>query len=134
MSEEMKRDLMEDPEDEMLKAVMGDKFQDHSGQEKASGKPEIRKKQDAYPECLGTVGENKEPSELLEGEWKRVPNYAPSFLNRLKECGKWALVFGGLCLLVFYWQQTGQMLPSAAVPSMMACTGGAAWCVGRACK
>ena len=30
MSEDMKKDLMEDPEDEMLKAVMGSKFQDQA--------------------------------------------------------------------------------------------------------
>ena len=59
---------------------------------------------------------------------------SPTQLERLKSCGKNALIYGILCLLVFYWQQTGQMMPSAAVPCMMACCGGVMWHVGRACR
>ena len=43
------------------------------------------------------------------------------WMIKLKSCTKWSLIFGGLELLLFYWQQTGQMLPSAAVPSMIVC-------------
>lgn len=69
----------------------------------------------------------------VDASWEPVKT-SPTQLERLKRCGKSALIFGGLCLLVFYWQQTGQMLPSAAVPCMMACSGGAMWCIGRACR
>ena len=34
---------------------------------------------------------------------------------------KWVLIFMGLEYLFFYWQQTGQMESSAAMPSMIAC-------------
>jgi hypothetical protein len=34
---------------------------------------------------------------------------------------KWVLVFVALEYLFFYWQQTGQMQSSAAVPSMIVC-------------
>ena len=34
---------------------------------------------------------------------------------------KWAAIFIGLEYLVFYWMQTGQMLESAAMPSMIVC-------------
>ena len=34
---------------------------------------------------------------------------------------KWVLVFVGLEYLFFYWQQTGQMQSTAAVPSMIVC-------------
>ena len=34
---------------------------------------------------------------------------------------KWVVVFVGLEYLLFYWQQTGQMQPTAAMPSMIAC-------------
>ena len=34
---------------------------------------------------------------------------------------KWVVIFIGLEYLVFYWQQTGQMQSSAAVPSMIVC-------------
>lgn len=69
----------------------------------------------------------------LDASWEPVKT-SPTQLGRLMSCGKNALLFGSLCLLVFYWQQTGQMMPSAAVPCMMACSGGAMWCIGRACR
>lgn len=34
---------------------------------------------------------------------------------------KWPLLFIGLEYIIFYWQQTGQMQPSAAMPSMIVC-------------
>ena len=34
---------------------------------------------------------------------------------------KWPLLFIGLEYLFFYWQQTGQMQESAAMPSMLVC-------------
>lgn len=34
---------------------------------------------------------------------------------------KWVVLFIGLEYLVFYWQQTGQMQESAAMPSMIVC-------------
>lgn len=34
---------------------------------------------------------------------------------------KWVVLFIGLEYLVFYWQQTGQMQSTAAVPSMIVC-------------
>lgn len=77
----------------------------------------------------------EEPKEekTMDTSWEPVKT-SPTQFERLKSCGKNALIYGALCLLVFYWQQTGQMLPSAAVPCMMACSGGAMWCIGRACR
>ena len=34
---------------------------------------------------------------------------------------KWVVIFIGLEYLFFYWQQTGQIQESAAVPSMLVC-------------
>ena len=34
---------------------------------------------------------------------------------------KWVVLFIGLEYLFFYWQQTGQMQPTAAMPSMIVC-------------
>ena len=34
---------------------------------------------------------------------------------------KWMVLFIGLEYLIFYWQQTGQMQESAAMPSMIVC-------------
>lgn len=110
-----------DPNDVWLKAVVGEKFQDVSG-----GQKPVAKKVEQAPErksCPKVPDAQREPVKT-----------SPTQLERLKSCGKNALLFGSMCLLVFYWQQTGQMLPSAAVPCMMACSGGAMWCIGRACR
>lgn len=71
--------------------------------------------------------------QAVDTRWEPVDPW-PTQLDRVKYCAKHTLLFGALCLLVFYWQQTGQMLSSAAVPTMMACCGGAMWHVGRAWK
>ena len=60
-----------------------------------------------------------------------IPKYAPSFLDRLKGCAKWALTFGCLTMVFFYWQEAGLMDPVAAVPSMCVCTGLAGFGVGK---
>lgn len=41
--------------------------------------------------------------------------------ERFFNCIKWPAFFICLEYLIFYWQQTGQMQDSAAVPSMIAC-------------
>lgn len=47
---------------------------------------------------------------------------------------KWPLLFIGLEYLIFYWQQTGQMQESAAMPSMIVCAALAGISVGKNCK
>ena len=44
---------------------------------------------------------------------------------------KWPLLFIGLEYLIFYWQQTGQMQESAAMPSMLVCALLAGLSVGK---
>lgn len=73
------------------------------------------------------TNENKTVEDAKWEPAKPVPNW----LDNLKACAKWSVGFGGLCLLLFYWQQTGQMEPSAAVPSMCACAALAGWGVGK---
>lgn len=53
-------------------------------------------------------------------QWEPVKG-EPTSIERLKACAKWVALFGGLNVLLFYWQQTGQMQSSAAVPSMCVC-------------
>ena len=72
---------------------------------------------------------NKEPTKEKKTEQKpnEKPMYAEyepvkeSYGARVLECIKWPGVFIGLEYLIFYWQQTGQVQDSAAVPSMIAC-------------
>ena len=44
---------------------------------------------------------------------------------------KWVVVFMGLEYLFFYWQQTGQMQSTAAMPSMIVCAMLAGISVGK---
>ena len=46
---------------------------------------------------------------------------APNAMDKLKAAAKGSLLTSALCLLVFYWQQTGLMDSAAALPSMLAC-------------
>lgn len=109
-----------DPEDIGLKMIMGEHFHDETeakpGAEKITRKAENPAKKVKAPAIEPKV----EPHDSKEEQWM-PPKAEPSMFDRLKECAKWALCCGGLNVLFFYWQQTGQMLPSAAVPSMCVC-------------
>ena len=80
------------------------------------------------------VESKKKPESKLHGEEKKVdhrqtsePVYAEYepvktwYDKKAVNMVKWAAVFIGLEYLVFYWQQTGQMQESAAMPSMIVC-------------
>lgn len=71
-----------------------------------------------------------EPQTAKDAKWKPVKP-EPNWLDNLKACVKWVGLFGGLCVLLFYWQQTGQMESSAAVPSMCVCCGLAGLGIGK---
>ena len=71
------------------------------------GKPEKEKKT-AYKRTDEPVDVEYEPVWMFPGE-------------RFFNCIKWPVVFIGLEYLVSYWQQTGQMQESAAMPSMIVC-------------
>ena len=61
---------------------------------------------------------NKATIEPVDAEYEPVKTwYDKKTVNMVK----WAAVFIGLEYLVFYWQQTGQMQESAAMPSMLVC-------------
>ena len=119
-----KRNLMEDAEDEGLKAVMGSKFQDVS--------QEIPKKPAAPL--------NDRPARKVKQEQKApaepesIPTYAPNWMSKLKGCGRYAMVCGGLVALFGYWHITGQMDASAAVPCMVACAGYGGFRIGNVCR
>ena len=69
-----------------------------------------------------------------DAEYEAVPQYAPSFMDRLKGCAKWSLIFGGLTMLFFCWQEAGLMDPAAAVPSMCVCTCLGGFKIGGICR
>jgi hypothetical protein len=129
-----KRDLIEDAEDEGLKAVMGGKFQDKTKDTShVTGAMRMtREMEQKYPSHLGTVGDKKRA--VPEGEWKTVPTYAPNWFDKLKGCGKYAMVCGLLVALFGYWHISGQMDASAAVPCMVACGTIGGFKIGNVCR
>ena len=68
------------------------------------------------------VEENKtayrQTSEPVEAEYKPVKTW---YDEKAVNLVKWASIFIGLEYLIFYWQQTGKMDKSAAMPSMLVC-------------
>lgn len=85
-----------------------------------SGKPsEARKNQ---PTANTTEPTRKARNHAREADMDAVDaswfpmKPSPDFMDRLKGCVLWALGFGGLNLLVFYWQMADLMDASIAVP------------------
>lgn len=73
---------------------------------------------------------HRSEEEAADGEWQPIKG-EPTYMERLQACAKGCALFGGLSILLFYWQQTGQMESSAAVPSMCVCALLAGVSVGR---
>ena len=60
----------------------------------------------------------KSTEKPMDAEYEPVKNwYDEKSVNMVK----WVVVFMGLEYLFFYWQQTGQMQFTAAIPSMIVC-------------
>ena len=60
----------------------------------------------------------KSTEKPMDAEYEPVKNW---YDEKTVNCVKWFLIFAGLEYLFFYWQQTGQMQSSAAMPSMIVC-------------
>ena len=105
-------------EDMELQAIMGDKFQDMSEAKQVSTQP---KKAAEKP--------TQKPTEEkpVDAEWHPVKSR-----NNLKDCAKSTLIFGGLACLLWYWEISGLMDMSVALPSMLACAGLAGMGIGKA--
>lgn len=102
-----------DEQDVELKKIMGERFVDATEAPKAK-KPAKKTPVDADYEML------EEPSK---------PQF--DYMKKLKGCAKSTLLYGGLFVLFFYWQQTGEMAATAALPSMCACCGLAGFGIGK---
>lgn len=100
-----------DPNDEGLKNIFGDRFHDATIEAPADT-------------------EKKPTRKAVDAKWEPAkPD--PNWFSCLKACVKHAAIFGGLSLLVFYWQQAGLMAESIAVPCIAVCTALAGFGVGR---
>ena len=116
-----------DPDDIGLKAIMGNRFQDAT---KPMVEP-IRTKSTSTTQAEKKVQEPvSKVNKTVDAQWEPA-RPEPNWMDNLKACAKSVLLFGGLSLLIFYWQQLGLMAPSIAVPSMCVCTALAGWGAGR---
>ena len=111
-----------DPDDIGLKAIMGNRFHDET------------KKPMVEPFSTNTTKAEKvakkPTNKAVDAQWEPA-RPEPNQMDKLKSCAKSVLLFGGLSFLIFYWQQTGLMAASVAVPSMCVCTALAGWGVGK---
>lgn len=95
------------------------KAQKHAESEKkTSSNLHAKEKKMAHKQASEPVDAEYEPVKTWN-DWK-VVNFA-----------KWPLLFIGLEYLIFYWQQTGKMDESAAMPSMLVCALLAGLSVGK---
>lgn len=118
-----------DPDDIGLKGIFGDRFQDGTTQKPQTVKESPRA---SNPVNAGNVAQ-KPTGKATEALWEPVKP-EPDFMDNLKECAKWVLMFGGLNCLIFYWQQADLMASSIAVPSMCVCAALAGWGLGKNAK
>ena len=121
----MPEDINElDVNDIGLKMIMGDRFHDETTENPEKAKkgrngaqtPDYRR---MTPPPAAEPGVEHKVTKDAQDQQSNVPE--PNWLDRLKACAKVSLLSGGLCLLFFYWQQTGQMQPTAALPCMLTC-------------
>lgn len=135
MSNEQNRDLMEDSEDTGLKAVMGGKFKDLSSEQKHSA-PKVHKKAEADPALIrqpsrAATFPRGEGTEAAGASLVKLNTISP--MARLKACAKGVGLYGGISLLLFWWQQTGMLASKAAVPSFIVLALLAGLKIGRVC-
>lgn len=108
--------------DEALKGVMGDRYDD--GEEPVE-------QEKPRPKAVEPPKGAEKVSDAMDADYVSVPKYAPNVFTRLRGCTKWAMIFGGLVCLFFYWQEAGLMAPEAAVPCMCVCTGLGSFKIGE---
>lgn len=109
-----------DSKDEGLKGIFGERFHDMTAEKPV----EARKNQ---PTANTTEHTKKARNHAREADMEAVDaswhpiKPSPDFMDRLKACVLWAGGFGGLNMLVFYWQQAELMDASIATPCMWVC-------------
>lgn len=97
-------------EDMELAAMMGDKFVDQTVP--LSEMPKSEKKMD-IPKT------NKTAEKPMDAQW--MPTKQRTFMDDLADCAKTTILFGGLNVLIWYWEIAGLMDESIALPCMIAC-------------
>ena len=79
---------------------------------------EWEKKSEIKLHCEENKTPRRETSEPLDAEYETAKTW---YDWKVVNFVKWPLLFIGFEYLIFYWQQTGKMDESAAMPSMIVC-------------
>ena len=98
-------------EDQELAEMMGDKFIDQTVP--LAEMPVTEEKTTDIPKSKKTA------EKPMEAQW--MPTKQRTFMDDLKDCTKSTAIFGGLNVLIWYWQMEGLMDESIALPSMIVC-------------
>lgn len=78
-----------------------------------------------------TSAESQKPKlKPRDAEWEPAP-HEPTQMEKVEKCAKSALLFGGLSLMFFAFQVSGQMTLAASMPCICACCVLMGWGVGK---
>lgn len=103
-----------DPDDIGLQEVMGKQFQD------ATRQPMVEPSQtESTNTTLPKKKAQKPMDKAVNAQWE--PTKEHTWMDDLIACAKTSLLFGGLNLLIWYWEVAGLMDESIALPSMLVC-------------
>lgn len=133
----MSNDINElDVNDIGLKGIFGERFHDETQKSKTAVEA-FREAADKFNPSEDTITNlkiGKQPQTPIlkprDAEWELAP-HEPTQMDKLKASAKDALIFGGLSLLFFYFQRSGQMAMSASMPCIIACVALGAFGVGK---
>ncbi len=112
-----------DPEDIGLQQVMGKRFQ--------SGSQQSGKFLRAEESTTSTQAEKK-AQKPKDAQWEPIKEH--TWMDDLKECAKSSLLFGGLNMLIWYWQTSGLVAESVAMPCMLICAALFGLGIGKCCR
>ena len=87
-------------------------------------------KPEATEECTDIPKPKKTAEKPMDAQW--MPTKQRTWMDDLKDCTKSTLIFGGLNVLIWYWEIAGLMDESIALPSMLACAALAGLGIGKA--
>ena len=85
----------------------------------AAQKPEEQEKK--VESKLHTIEKKVAQKQTSKPEYAEYEKVKTQYDWKVVNFVKWPLLFIGLEYLIFYWQQTGKMDESAAMPSMLVC-------------
>lgn len=100
-----------DPNEIGLKGIFGERFHGEP-----TRKPTV---EPSSTRPSNTTPAGKVAQKPMDAQWE--PTKEHTWMDDLKECTKTSLLFGGLNLLIWYWQIAGLMDESIALPCMLVC-------------